>query len=257
MTSASAKRARRDPTASRCLARSVVATLGEEPMLEAVTIDRMRQTLSVATLGRADVERLTARLKARFQEAQEADGDHRCSLLVGQGDCSSCATPLSATERLRISIRHDGGTTTIARVTCPTAPKFWRWRDIPFPKVVQRDVEFLEHAEEIDEWKPQLAAAILCGLLALGARSVLPANWAVIGYALAYLAGSWYTAQEVLERLRKRTIDVHFLMLAVAFGSASIGAWGEGATLLFLFSLSGALEHFALGSAQGVMLQRT
>src|SRR5205814_2142831 len=45
-------------------------------------------------------------------------------------------------------------------------------------------------------------------------------------------------------------IDVHFLMLAVAAGSASIGAWGEGATLLFLFSLSSALEHFALGRTQ-------
>jgi Cd2+/Zn2+-exporting ATPase len=39
-------------------------------------------------------------------------------------------------------------------------------------------------------------------------------------------------------------------MLAVALGSASIGAWGEGATLLFLFSLSGALEHYALGRTQ-------
>jgi Cd2+/Zn2+-exporting ATPase len=39
-------------------------------------------------------------------------------------------------------------------------------------------------------------------------------------------------------------------MLAVAAGSASIGAWGEGATLLFLFSLSGALEHFAMGRTQ-------
>src|SRR5262249_46232706 len=39
-------------------------------------------------------------------------------------------------------------------------------------------------------------------------------------------------------------------MLAVAAGSASIGAWGEGATLLFLFSLSGALEHYALGRTQ-------
>ena len=39
-------------------------------------------------------------------------------------------------------------------------------------------------------------------------------------------------------------------MLVVAAGAASIGAWGEGATLLFLFSLSGALEHFALGRTQ-------
>src|SRR4029077_267277 len=70
------------------------------------------------------------------------------------------------------------------------------------------------------------------------------------GFVLAYLAGSWYTAQEVWERLQKRAIDVHFLMLAVAAGSACIGALGEGATLLFLFSLSGALEHFALGRTQ-------
>ena len=39
-------------------------------------------------------------------------------------------------------------------------------------------------------------------------------------------------------------------MLAVAVGAASIGAWAEGATLLFLFSLSGALEHYALGRTQ-------
>jgi Cd2+/Zn2+-exporting ATPase len=43
---------------------------------------------------------------------------------------------------------------------------------------------------------------------------------------------------------------VHFLMLFVAAGAASIGAWGEGATLLFLFSFSGALEHYALGRTQ-------
>src|SRR5208337_3558639 len=69
-------------------------------------------------------------------------------------------------------------------------------------------------------------------------------------YAAAYLAGGWFTVEEVWGRLRKRTIDVHFLMLAVAGGSACIGAWGEGAMLLFLFSLSGALEHFALGRTQ-------
>jgi Cd2+/Zn2+-exporting ATPase len=64
------------------------------------------------------------------------------------------------------------------------------------------------------------------------------------------VSGSWYTVQEVWERLQKRAVDVHFLMLAVAAGSASIGAWGEGTMLLFLFSLSGALEHFALGRTQ-------
>ncbi len=55
---------------------------------------------------------------------------------------------------------------------------------------------------------------------------------------------------EVWERLHKRTLDVHFLMLAVAAGAAFINAWAEGATLLFLFSFSGALEHYALGRTQ-------
>jgi len=239
---------RRDENA-RCLARSVVNTLAEEPALEAVTIDRAHQKISVATLGRADVARLTERITTQFQAAQTADADHVCSLLSGTGDCFSCDTPLSEDERRKITIQNDGLTTTIARLTCPTAPKFWRWRDMPFPKVVPRDVEFLEHVEAIDEWKPQLAAAVLCGVFGL-AGFFLPAPYKLFAYGAAYVAGGFYPAEEVWERLRKRTIDVHFLMLVVAAGAASIGAWGEGATLLFLFSLSGALEHFALGRTQ-------
>ena len=95
-----------------------------------------------------------------------------------------------------------------------------------------------------------MAAAILCGVFGLGAWFFRAQPLSVVGYVLAYIAGSWFTAQDVWERLQKRAIDVHFLMLAVALGSASIGAWGEGTTLLFLFSLSGALENFALGRTQ-------
>ena len=252
MNSPSAHRAG-PPEANTCLARSVVDTLAEEPTLEAVTIDRAQRKISVATLGRADVARLTERITTQFQTAQTADAGHTCSLLNGEGDCFSCDTPLSEDERRKITIQNDGPTTTIARVTCPTAPTFWRWRDMPFPKVVPRDVEFLEHVGEIDEWKTQLAAAILCGVFGLAGfflgRFGQPAL-SVLSFIVAYLAGGFYPAEEVWERLRKRTIDVHFLMLFVAVGAASIGAWAEGATLLFLFSLSGALEHFALGRTQ-------
>ena len=235
--------------AGSCLARSVADTLAEEPMLEAVTIDRALQKISVATLGRADMAGLTERITTQFQAAQAVDSDHTCSLLTGAGDCLTCEKPLSEEERQKVIIRSDGPTTTIARVTCPTAPGFWRWRDIPFPKVVTRDVEFLEHVEEIDEWKPQLVVAILCGVFGL-TGFFLAGPFKIFAYAAAYLAGGFYPAGEVWHRLRKRTIDVHFLMLAVAAGAASIGAWGEGTTLLFLFSLSGALEHFALGRTQ-------
>jgi len=235
---------------SKCLARSVADALASEPTLEAVTINRARHTISVATLGKADIPKLSERITTTVRKAQEANINQHCNLLVGKGDCKTCDNPLSPHEQERITIRHEGDSTTIARVTCPTAPTFWRWRDIPWPKVVQRDVEFLEHAEQIDEWKPQLAAATLCGLFGLSAYFLGEGRLALALYAFAYVAGAWFTVEEVWERLRKLTIDVHFLMLAVAVGSASIGAWGEGAMLLFLFSFSGALEHFALGRTQ-------
>jgi Cd2+/Zn2+-exporting ATPase len=231
----------------------VADALADEPTLEAVTIDRRHRTISLATLGRADVAKLSARVTARLEVAQKSPSAHACSLLTGEGDCTGCETPLNEHERKRITIQHSGAKTTVARVTCPTSPKFWRWRDIPFPKVVQRDVEFLEHAEHEDEWKPQLVLAILCGLFGLMAFSLGRmghASIAVFFYVAAYISGGWFPAEEVWERLRKRAIDVHFLMLAVAAGAASIGAWAEGAVLLFLFSLSGALEHFALGRTQ-------
>src|SRR3546814_15090029 len=39
-------------------------------------------------------------------------------------------------------------------------------------------------------------------------------------------------------------------MLVAAAGAAALGAWAEGALLLFLFSLGHALEHDAMGRAK-------
>jgi Cd2+/Zn2+-exporting ATPase len=243
-----------DSDDAKCLARSVVEALNAEPSLEAVTINRVQQKISLATLGKTDEPRVAQTVSGQIQKAYEAGLGENCMLLQGEGNCVTCHAPLSETERRNITIQHEGEQTTIARVTCPTAPKFWRWRDLPWPKVVQRDVGFLDEAEHIDEhineWKPQLAAAVLCGVCGLTGYFFRAQPWHVAAYIVAYLTGGWFTAGEVWERLQQRAIDVHFLMLAVAVGAACIGAWAEGATLLFLFSLSGALEHFALGRTQ-------
>jgi Cd2+/Zn2+-exporting ATPase len=242
----------RPPGTEQCLARSLADTLAEEPGLEAVTIDRARRKISVATLGRTDVEKLTERITQKLAVAQSAVAENHCSLLVGKSDCATCRQPLSESERRKITIHTEGNATTIARVTCPTAPKFWRWRDLPFPRIEPRTIEL--EIEDTDhpagEWKWQLAAAIVCGVCGLLAALVLPAPFKVAAFVAAYLAGGFFPAEEVWERLQKRVLDVHFLMLAVAAGAAGIGAWAEGATLLFLFSFSGALEHYALGRTQ-------
>jgi Cd2+/Zn2+-exporting ATPase len=72
----------------------------------------------------------------------------------------------------------------------------------------------------------------------------------IAAFVVSYLAGGWFSAEDVWVLLKKRVVDVHFLMLLVAAGSASIGDWGEGAALLFLFSLSGALERYAEGRTE-------
>ena len=92
-----------------------------------------------------------------------------------------------------------------------------------------------------------MVAAALCGALGLAGFFTGITSVSLALFVAAYVAGGWFTVHEVWERLQKGALDVHFLMLAVAAGSASIGAWSEGAMLLFLFSLSGALEHYAMG----------
>lgn len=99
------------------------------------------------------------------------------------------------------------------------------------------------------EWRRNLALAGACGIAGIAAavaeRLGAPRAAALALWGVAYVAGSWEAAGEVWERVRKLRLDIHFLMLLVAFGSAALGEFAEGAILLFLFSLSGALEEFA------------
>ena len=74
MNSSLKKHSGRGDEAGRCLARSVVNTLAEEPALEAVTIDRTQQKISVATLGRVEIEPITKRLTHQFEAARSAAG---------------------------------------------------------------------------------------------------------------------------------------------------------------------------------------
>jgi Cd2+/Zn2+-exporting ATPase len=65
-------------------------------------------------------------------------------------------------------------------------------------------------------------------------------------FALGYLAGGWMAAKESFDGLREYRLDVNLLMTLAAVGAAIIGRWAEGGTLIFLFSLSNTLEHYAL-----------
>jgi Zn2+/Cd2+-exporting ATPase len=111
------------------------------------------------------------------------------------------------------------------------------WRNRPFPRSVPRD------------YRVMLVLAGLCGLSTLTGflleRAGFSPALSAICFAVAYFAGGWFATQDVWQALKRRKIDIQFLMIAVAVGALFVNAWTEGAMLLFLFSLSNALEQFA------------
>ncbi len=89
--------------------------------------------------------------------------------------------------------------------------------------------------------------ALLTGWIGGEVTETLP-DWAVTIAALtAFIAGGYSGVLGAWEQARQGKFDIDFLMLAAALGAALIGEWTEGALLLFLFTLSGALETFAMG----------
>ena len=88
--------------------------------------------------------------------------------------------------------------------------------------------------------------ALLIGWIGGSLTGALP-DWAVVLAALvAFGAGGYSGLMGAIEEAREGKLDIDFLMIAAALGAALIGEWEEGALLLFLFTLSGALEEFAM-----------
>jgi Cd2+/Zn2+-exporting ATPase len=109
-------------------------------------------------------------------------------------------------------------------------------------------------AEERETWWQRwelAAAAIATWILLIAAAAVdhlTSAPHAVVQalYIGAYITGGTLSAYEAIRDLFKKEVNVDLLMVAAALGAAAVGAWGEGAVLLALFSTSNALEHAAL-----------
>ena len=106
------------------------------------------------------------------------------------------------------------------------APEFWRRN----PEILLASVTFV---------------SLLVGWLGGSVSGLLP-YWAVVIFALvAYGAGGYPGARVALADAVRGKLNIDFLMIAAALGAALIGEWEEGALLLFLFTLSGALESYA------------
>lgn len=95
----------------------------------------------------------------------------------------------------------------------------------------------------------EMQAALASGALMLLAWSLHETVTAVsvLLYIAAYTVGGWIKAKEGVETLvKEHDLDVNLLMIAAALGAASIGYWNEGAMLIFIFAMSGALESYTM-----------
>lgn len=69
-------------------------------------------------------------------------------------------------------------------------------------------------------------------------------------FLLAFFIGGYAKAKEGIEAtIHKKELNVELLMILAAIGSSVIGYWAEGAILIFIFALSGALETYTMNKS--------
>jgi len=113
-------------------------------------------------------------------------------------------------------------------------------------------------AEIVAEQKEIKIDALLTAIAGVGLVVGVIAQWqewgaviAVAMFALTYLTGGLPAAKEALTSLwQERSLNIDLLMVLAALAAAGVGEVRDGAILLFLFSLAGTLEAYAMGSTK-------
>jgi Cd2+/Zn2+-exporting ATPase len=208
---------------------ALVRFLREEPGVNAVRLDPGAHKVSIATIGRGT----------------QADLEKRLAQTIAAVEAEMATSGGAAQAPQGYRLRREGAATIIGRETCETAEKLWLWREMQWPEIEHH------HGAVHDDWRSLAVLAggcALAGLAGAAAGLLVPSiPWLPRAlYGVGLLAGGFDAAVDSWENLKKRRIDIHFLMLAVAIGAVLIGAWGEAVLLLALFSAAGAMEGYAL-----------
>ena len=105
------------------------------------------------------------------------------------------------------------------------------------------------------DWKDhiELIAAVISGILIVTAWFIGKGDAATMSvgfYITAFIIGGFAKAKEGIEEtIKYKELNVEMLMVFAAIGSGIIGYWAEGAILIFIFAISGALETYTLNKS--------
>ena len=213
---------------------ALVNFLRAQPAVSAVRIDTNAHKVAVATVGNVALAGLEDKLAETIAAIETELAKN---------------APVAAGAHRGYSVKQDGGAVVVGRETCVTAEKFWQGRELEWPEI-KADIEPHEQ-----EWRLLTLLAAICGVagIAGGIATYFAPDlvWLSKGlFLVAIVAGGWDAAVDTWENLKRREVDIHFLMLAVAIGAMAINHWSEAVLLLFLFSASGAMEEYALDRTQ-------
>lgn len=99
----------------------------------------------------------------------------------------------------------------------------------------------------------ELIAAIISGVLILMGWLLEKGDFStasIISFLLAFIIGGFAKAKEGIEAtIADKELNVEMLMVFAAIGSALIGYWTEGAILIFIFAMSGAMETYTMNKS--------
>jgi len=232
------------PNAQRC-AELLVEALTTHRGLRAVEVDRTRATITL----RFEADRLSQRSAERLAGRLARDFGRRLGgwdLAEAASACADCASnvrsrPDAWAEGLEVVLDQEAGLIRVAHRDGQQGLAEVR-RPLAAPPDLSPERAWRRHTRAFR------SGACLLLLLAGAGASWLEFPLAVSRslYALAYLTGGFLEARNAIRSLRAGVFDVNALMIAAAIGAAVIGQWAEGAVLLFLFSLSNALEAYAM-----------
>jgi Cd2+/Zn2+-exporting ATPase len=242
----------------RCLDR-LEAALQNQKGMQRAHLERDKSPLTLCLhydpnqVSLADVKRMAERAGAQI-----TDRYHHAHFPIEGMDCSDCVKVI------------EHGVGRMEGVLTATVNYAAQQLSVEFDRqsvdesAIEKRVKSLGYtvpATGIKSWyqeNRELLFSLISGLLLFAgwlgeSFAGLPALAAWGLFAAAYVFGGWDISQHAWHALRERHFDTDLLMVMAAIGAAAIGAWAEGALLLFLFSLGHALEERALDRARAAV----